>query len=86
MCSVPKTSTSTYLVGAKSGLVHEQQAAGRACAVRAGEAVYEHGASGRERTFDKVEELLDEGHHLLSAGWLLGLREWWWWWWWWWWW
>jgi len=43
--------------------------------VRAGEAVYEHRAAGRERTFDKVEELLDEGHHLLSAGWLLGLRE-----------
>ena len=55
--------------------MHEQQAAGRARAVRAGEAVYEHRATGRERTFDKVEELLDEGHHLLLAGWLLGLRE-----------
>jgi hypothetical protein len=67
--------TCTYLVGAKSGLVHEHQAAGGARAMRAGEAVYEHGAAGRERTFDKVEELLDEDHHLLSAGWLFGLRQ-----------
>ena len=56
MCSVPKTSTSTYLVGAKSGLVHEQQAAGRACTVRASKAVHQHCTACGDGAVHKLED------------------------------